>query len=629
MDKELIAIARSAGDAHYDPEARLLRLPASGNRVHTRIQSGLVHPFNQSAGYVLAVLESGADGPAADILARIVAAQDADPASPWYGVWSYVAEEPLPAMTRPDPNWADFIGQDLLLVAMRHGDALPAAVRDGVHVAIARAATAVRRRDVHMAYTNIAAKGTFVTLAAGELLGDDELLAYGRDRMERFFAEVDRFGSFAEYNSPTYWHVTCAAVTAIMRYVADPRARELATIIHDRLWIHLATRWHAPTGQLGGPMSRAYATDLADNVPLLVYLAQATGYRPPFDVLPDLETAPVKQRLELASSVVLAPAAPASVVAALTGPGEVGRRRETFSAGPPARVGTTWLGPAATVGSVSQADSWCQRRNLLCLWRPAPSGGLGMMTGSPWDDRAAYAWLRVIKDDDDFVSGVFSSVQDGSDVLWHVGLASPGGDRHVYRDEITGPVALRSLRVTVEFAHVPDAVVTIDGRAAVAGSTFPVGAEVAVRAGDVTVSLRFVAAEFGAATIDGAGSRGRIRIDDDGRLFVDLDLLDAPEPVEVDLARVGPAWAAGTLAVIEHVGGADAGESGASATARLDRSADDGARLTWAPGRSRLELHARTAVGTVDEHAAAYRGLVNGTPITQEKVTQEKADSRG
>ncbi|TDD72627.1 hypothetical protein E1262_01850 [Jiangella aurantiaca] len=611
-DSWLITHARQTGDRYYDPGERLLRLPPNGNSVHTALDDMWVHPFRQSAAYALAVLESRTGGPAAEVLRRVARAQDADPTSPTYGVWSYVAEEPLAQMRRPDLNWADFIGHELLHVAVRHRDALPADVLDEVHGAIHRAATAIRRRDVHVAYTNIAAKGTFVTLAAGELLADDELLAYGRDRMERFFAEIDHRG-IHEYNSPTYWLVTCAAMTAILRYVADARSRELACILHDRLWTHLVSRWHAATGQFGGPMSRAYASDLADNLPLHAYVAQATGYRAPFDALPDIGSRQPYHAIGLASAVVLRPEPPPAVVAALIGPGVIDERRELFETGAPDVVGTTWLGPAATLGSVSHADSWFQRRNLLCFWRSDD--------GPLWQNPVSYARLRVTKDDHDFVSGVFSSVQSGPHALWHVGLASPGGDRHVVRDEITGPTRLRSLRVSIEFGRLADPVVTVGGRVAGPSEGFTLDDEVAVRSGDVTVVLRFSGAEFGGRPAGSEPPRGRIRVDDAGRLLVDLDLLDAPEPVDVDLSRAGAVWAAGTVTVVEHVD--DAATNAPTPRARLERLTDDCVRLTWTPGR-RLDLRARTAVGTTQDHAATYQGLVDGVPITR-----ERAEARG
>ena len=47
--------------------------------------------------------------------------QDQDPQRRTYGIWPYHYEEPLDAMNKPDWNWADFIGVQLLQLAHRTG----------------------------------------------------------------------------------------------------------------------------------------------------------------------------------------------------------------------------------------------------------------------------------------------------------------------------------------------------------------------------------------------------------------------------------------------------------------------------------------------------------------------------
>jgi len=85
----------------------------------------------------------------------------------------------------------------------------------------------VRRRNVAMSYTNIAVMGAFVTLAAAEMLGDANLAAYAPDRLRRFARAVDETGGFAEYNSPTYTHVTIANLTRLRMLVRDEDSRAL------------------------------------------------------------------------------------------------------------------------------------------------------------------------------------------------------------------------------------------------------------------------------------------------------------------------------------------------------------------------------------------------------------------
>jgi hypothetical protein len=302
-DRRLVDIAVAAGDARFDPEWDLLRVVAVDNPIHTRIVSGEAHNLVQSAYYALALLESAdhaesagatpapavandARGRAEAILRRLVALQDPDPASPTFGLWGYYAEEPVREMVPADWNQADFHGRVLAFVLLRHAEVLDPGLRAAAAAALGRAARSIIRRDVSMDYTNIAAKGTFVTLAAGQLLDDGDLTAYGRERARRFARNVERTGSFAEYVSPPYWAIAAEAFTAVGQYVVDAEARRVAAGVLDRLWYHLARHWHAATGQVAGPMARMYVTDIADQAGLGALLAKATRQAAPFDRFP-------------------------------------------------------------------------------------------------------------------------------------------------------------------------------------------------------------------------------------------------------------------------------------------------------------------------------------------------------
>jgi hypothetical protein len=129
-------------------------------------------------------------------------------------------------------------------------------------------------------------QGTFVTLAAAQLLDDKALWAYATDRQRRFARTVDETGSFAEYNSPTYANVTIVNLTRIRMFVKDAEVLALNARLHDRIWRHLAEHWHVPTLQLAGPMSRCYSTDIGS--PL--WLQKALGGRLPFATLDEIRS---------------------------------------------------------------------------------------------------------------------------------------------------------------------------------------------------------------------------------------------------------------------------------------------------------------------------------------------------
>ena len=188
------------------------------------------HPTRDSLDYALLLLEAGGEERAAralKIIERVIALQEKDSDSKWYGIWGYYLEEPAPKMAPADWNWADFNGSLLLLIENRHGAKLPTALRKSVSESIRHAAYSVRRRNVAMTYTNIAVQGTFVTLAAAEVRGDKDLLAYARERLTRFARTVDETGSFNEYNSPTYTIVALEELARLKEHARTPEALPL------------------------------------------------------------------------------------------------------------------------------------------------------------------------------------------------------------------------------------------------------------------------------------------------------------------------------------------------------------------------------------------------------------------
>ena len=167
------------GDSRFDAaEAMLTTRIGPDYHYHTNVRSSVVHVTRDSLDYALELLETKNPerlARAERVLDRMLSIQEADPASKWYGLWGYYLEEPAPKMSPADFNWADFNGATLLMIEARHGARLPADLQARVKRAIHHCAISIRRRNVAMSYTNIAVQGTFVTLAAANLLKDPEL----------------------------------------------------------------------------------------------------------------------------------------------------------------------------------------------------------------------------------------------------------------------------------------------------------------------------------------------------------------------------------------------------------------------------------------------------------------------
>ncbi|MBD3942070.1 hypothetical protein IF188_10215 [Microbacterium sp. NEAU-LLC] len=545
--------ARRAGDARYDPDLDLLLSPAKPNPIHTRIVTGSAHPPRESLSYALALLELDRAGDrsidgesraarAARVIGAVLALQDTDPTSDTYGLWPYWAEEPLAEMSPPDWNWADFHGEVLSLILLRHADLLDADARERTRAGLGHAARSIIRRDVDLDYTNIAVKGTFVTLAAGALLGDPAFEEYGRERLRRLHARLTAVGSFAEFNSPTYWHVVMQALTATRQYFDDPGITPLAADLERLAWQHFLARWHPATGQLTGPMARCYETDLRGTPGVLLVLqrvAPETWTRLTADTLaPNVHVAPdavIDYRIPDDLRPLLDEVAPPA-----TGhetfsdthyiDGQVAGISAAAAAGIPSLVlpttGTSWRDGALTLGTVNFGDTWLQRRPLLGFW--AEPGDDPLDPATP----ARHVGVEVLRDGHGFAGGSFSAAQNGGDVLWAVSLATPSGDAHIHLDAIAAGEAVPTRELLVRFwiRGVDPAAVRVDGIAPGAPSSFDRARRVEVRTAGVWIEWSLADARF-----DGQERTARVRVGDSG---IEIEVLwlgvDAPRALVVD-----------------------------------------------------------------------------------------------
>ncbi len=421
-------------DRRYDPNEHMIRRPFSSPGYHTTLKGGYVHPTRDSLKYAVALLDAGTQerlSRAEAVLRKVISLQDQDPDSRTYGIWSWFYEEPLEKMSPPDWNWADFCGTQLLQVARDHMHRLPAELQRSVRESIIHAARSIKRRNVGPGYTNIALMGTCVTLSAGELFDQAELLEYGRSRLRRFWEYTRQKGSFSEYNSPTYTVVAIEEITRMHQHITDPPSRPLLEKINRFAWFHLARHFHPPTGQWAGPHSRCYSTMLRSSTRAFIQRATAgrVEFMPEEDAWQSLEAHRVR------------PACPEDYFHYFTKLPEPRLEIETFKKGGAGRhdtVGTTYLHPAFTLGSANVSDLWNQRRPVLAYWNAD-------------NDDVVAARIRCLHDDYDYSSASIFTVQDKNDLLGAVVFATDRGDTHISLDRIDGTIKAKDLRLRLEF----------------------------------------------------------------------------------------------------------------------------------------------------------------------------------
>lgn len=628
-DRALLLGLLKQMDRTYDPEVQMNKSYRGPEyNYQSTLRSMTVHPIRDAFDYVLAQLEEGSPPRierACAVLDRTLRLQDGDPASKWFGLWSYYLEEPLPMMSTVDFNWADFNGSTLLLVVLRHDKKLPEDLQSRTRVAINQAAASIRRRDITPNYTNIIAQGTFVVFAAAELLGDKDLLAYSVQRMRRWAENVDRSGSFSEYNSPAYTPLTIENMTRLKMYVNHAEARVLGDRLHRRAWEQLAAHWHAPTMQLGGPMSRAYSNDIGS--PL--WLQKGTSNRVFFQTRAGLEGngGPL-------SAAILSYQCPVDLIPSFERLSASHLRREIFFPGTelldtlesktasgeliPVQ-GSTMLTPSFALGSANRSDFWVQRRPLLAYW-----GG----SARP----PHFMQMRVIKNDYDFSSATFYSVQDAGAVLGTVGFRNDGGDKHPVIEKIrNGAFPMQQMYVEFDFGNWQDRwKLLVDGKEVLALSmNLPLQSRFSIDAEYCRIGLQFRSAVFAIDSKDWNPYISTLSWKRDaGRATLRLTLYHRDAEALLRWSEVKDAGCAFTCWFSDATRSLAQFDAEHQATNYQSNKSGEQVHHLWKfgkeAGRRELELKVRSRVGSFDQMDRAYAGLIDGRPVPMERLSDER-----
>lgn len=402
-------------DDEYDEDWQMVGAELHSPGYHTTLPDGIrTHSTRANLDYALALVISGEARHlqrAARVIRRVLALQETDPTAQMYGIWPWHAEEPLPKMRPPDWNWADFCGARLAAILKGHAAKLPGDLVEDMRAALGHAGWSIFRRNVLPGYTNIAIMGAVVTSAAGEILNEPRLLAYGRKRFETIVEHTAYHGGFNEYNSPTYTVVALRECERALHLVTDPAVRASAEALRRVAWETIADHFHPGTGQWAGPCSRAYSDRIGAG--LAAELSAQTGA--PIAPHPSLEGG--------SGSPALTPRLPCPEdlrgrFRALPEK-ELTVRRRFVRRDPEeaSTVGTTWMCADACLGSVNRDSFWVQTRALLGYWRAAA-------------DPAVVLRLRLLRDGKDFASAEVTTAQAGPRALSTVRLLSNRGSHH-------------------------------------------------------------------------------------------------------------------------------------------------------------------------------------------------------
>ncbi|MFD6447220.1 hypothetical protein ACFWEJ_19085 [Promicromonospora sp. NPDC060204] len=398
-------------DQQWDPEVGLLRAPEEPGGGHA--PTG--HLVRETGWYAVGLLARNLparDGAESDLerarhaLGRVLDHQLDAPGMPFHGTWLRSPHEPRPtaeslAWRDYDPNWREFIGTTLVVVAEEFPEALAGDLGLRVEAALRLAVEGSLARRVGAHYTNIALMAAFLLQDAAVRLGEPAWEAPALRLAEQVLARFRVDGTFDEYNSPTYYGIDLYALALWRRYARQPLLRDGGAETEAVLWRDTARRYHAGLRNLAGPYDRSYGMDLrhyASGIGLWVWAAVGRDLAPfpetdrPFRHAWDLALGPVV--------AVLGAEVPDDALAHLTGfRGE--RQVDQVIVRDPRRVATSWVGERLLVGA---EDVGGERGNLADQFHPATvhwlvdgvSGADGADVGGDMAGAADVGWIRLV-----------------------------------------------------------------------------------------------------------------------------------------------------------------------------------------------------------------------------------------
>lgn len=273
-DLELFDESMGLLDASYDTEAHLVRRPKGGH-----FATGTHYMVRESSWYALGLLmrDRRGDRPAdtlraIEILGVVLDQQYVDPQNKWYGTFKRDPDERGPdlhslAFTSYDPNWRQFIGTTLEAILIEYPERLPAKLKARMYSAI-DAAVAGEMHDGRLlpSYSNIALMyGSLWDFAASHNKNPEwgRLSAAWTEEVYRLFSQ---YGTFYEYNAPTYYGVDLYGLALWREYGSTERMRRMGREMEAGLWNDIAEFYQPGLRNLAGPFDRSYGMDMSTYV---------------------------------------------------------------------------------------------------------------------------------------------------------------------------------------------------------------------------------------------------------------------------------------------------------------------------------------------------------------------------
>jgi len=402
-----------------------------------------------SVSYAVMLMDSGDEAfqqRALDILNVALPYQHIHPGCPHHGNWQKFVDTPIHGSGRVDGNQADFIALSLLGILDRHEDQLPEEMKQKIKNALLLAGSYFKSRSIGPAYTNAYVMGTLNLLAIGERYDDPELVAAGLEHLDKFYRLTMDQGSYTEYQSPNYTTVVLDVLYRLLKCVRNPEARTKGAELYYETWRQITTQYHPPTQQWSGPQLRNKGGEE------ILSPLKSQLIRRAVDGTLGAPTGPMDSQTGLTSLVVNRHRVPPDlrhlfldlpqdrqVVQPYWRMTEFSKSYTDGNMTAPEldMIGTTYLHPDYSLGSVNRSHYGPERRGIMAHW------GTPEATGS--------MIANFYKDGVLFCAPQHFGLQDKGRALYGINFATNGGDAHWFADRINGKFKASDLRLRFEF----------------------------------------------------------------------------------------------------------------------------------------------------------------------------------
>lgn len=201
----------------------------------------------------------------------IMAYQFDDPSAVYHGTFYRAPEEPHPPANPTiwqhyDPNWREFICTVFIILLKEFDDLLPDDLQDKMLHSIQLAAEGAYMRKVDAEYTNISLMSAFLLDFAGRQFDHSEWQEYAFSQANEIKRLFDRYKTYNEYNSPTYYGIDFYALALWRKYGATDDYQSMGTAMEAALWRDMAEFYHADMKNICGPFDRSYGMDMTDYI---------------------------------------------------------------------------------------------------------------------------------------------------------------------------------------------------------------------------------------------------------------------------------------------------------------------------------------------------------------------------